>query len=146
MSFIEKSQKKGGSKVKIAASGDRNLIIRIRNTGNSTKCRAVKECFSLVNRVLVSSNLTRPRGLALDAEEGLLYWTDQVIHDYLFMVQDIFIIVLVLLFVVLRIREGFSGIADPVFPLDPGSKGLKGTGDPGSAAKNVIIFNPKFCY
>jgi hypothetical protein len=84
-----------------------------------------------VNRVLVSSNLTRPRGLALDAEEGFLYWTDQVTRLFMaeVMVVDFFIvviIVLVSLLVVLRIREGFSGIADPVFPLDPGSKGLKG--------------------
>ncbi len=101
----------------------------------------------------MSSNLTRPRGLALDAEEGLLYWTDQVTR--LFMsevtVQDFFIII--------THYHCFglitSSVADPGgFFRDRGSdfsigsriQGLKGTGDPGSATKNLIIFNPKTFY
>jgi hypothetical protein len=103
----------------------------------------------------VNSNLTRPRGLALDAEEGLLYWTDQVTRFFMSEVivktfssslPIIIALVVLLVPVLLRTREGFSGIADPIFPLDPVSKGLKGNGDLGSAIKNLIIFNPKTCY
>lgn len=35
-----------------------------------------------VSRVLVSGNMTRPRGLALDSPEGMLYWTDQVKNEF----------------------------------------------------------------
>ena len=31
-----------------------------------------------MSRVLISGNLTRPRGVAVDYEAGHLYWTDEV--------------------------------------------------------------------
>ena len=31
-----------------------------------------------MSRVLISENLTRPRGVAVDYEAGHLYWTDEV--------------------------------------------------------------------
>jgi hypothetical protein len=41
-------------------------------------CNMYHTYYPHVFRVLVSTNLTRPRGLSVDSLEGQLYWTDQV--------------------------------------------------------------------